>query len=1810
MKKNLVLSTIFSLVCVFLFAAASSVQPALQITQTSSQIKLSLDSSSLRLKTVSLDNETYHELNLEGFHKAETIGQPDIPFYTTTIAIPPRGDFTISINEDKVRTFSDISVKPYLEDNSVFNKTDYDKTGLFPARLVEYSEPAILRDFRILQISIFPLQWDSNSNTLRLAQEMELVIDFNDNPGVNELDSFGTYSPVFEKLYASTIANFEYYRNTELTPVHPKIQFIYGNTTDQAFLQKLNDLVAWKRQKGFDVQVASTAVTGSSNTQIRTYLQNQYANPSTRPDFIILAGDTSGSFSVPTWYESLSGYNGEGDYPYTHLAGGDLLGDVFIGRLSAENSSQFDVLVNKIFAYEKNINNSPAAATWLDRMLLIGDPSSSGISTIYTNKFIKERAKQANPDYTFIENYSGGYSSTMNSGINQGVALFNYRGYIGMSGWSPSSSLINGNKLPHTVIITCSTGSFGNGTSTSEAFIRLGTSATPSGALTSIGMATSGTHTGFNNSLTAGIFDGILTHNMRTMGEALLSGRLNIYNVYNATNPNQANYFSHWCNLMGDPSVEVFIGIPKTLNISAPANIPAGTHMVDVFITDDDSNPVSNISVTMFSATTQTIVAKGFTNQYGMISLVLPETLSGNLIYTASAPDCKPVQLNAAVNPSGSLVFENSILDDSGAGNSNGIANPGETISLVLSIKNTTNEIITGISGVLTTADPHITIDPLQNQATYPAIVSGAIALSNESFSFTVSNNPPASHDIRFILTLTDSQMNEYVLPFHVQAINAEFSIQNVSITAGTNSVLDPSENGFIGIAIQNNSTLSIDNLYMEMASMNDLLVVVDSLSFYGSIPAGAIVNSTELFMVFARPLLIPGMQMPLRLRLYNDQGFEQILTHNLNIGTPAVNTPLGPDSYGYFIYDWLDTAYQDCPVYDWQEIHPSLGGYGELIPLSDAGSSNNEGDQVGSNALAVVDLPFPFSFYGIEYGQITVSTNGFIAMGVTENADFRNYRLPGPMGAAPMIAAFWDDLIIINDAGVYKYHNTEDHVFIIQYHKLRNGYNRTSEETFQVIFYNPMYYPTGLGDGSIKIQYKVFNNVDIGSGGYTPYHGNYSTIGIKDHTNTRGLEYTYNNIYPTAAAPLSHEKAILITTVPVLHQNPYLVVSETIIQETNGNGSIEPGEEVELGIKLSNLGLNTAFDVRLSVSVINNYVTVVNDTTSYSNIPGSGTSVNKIPIKLIVSEDCPANHTINVACLVEINGNNWQYNLSLVVRKPDIAITSVYMNDFLANANGIIEPGETIKLIVNYTNISPVEARNITSNIFCSDNRVTIHNPEQLLDIIPVDTSLQAVYLVSLSDEIPNGTYLTFYLTFLGELLNPVNEQIVVSCGTTGMNTNFESDNGGFTSSPATNAWEWGTSTYAGAHSGTKIWGTRLNTQYPSSAIYSLISPEIYVGQNFVLEFYHKYSMEATYDGGNLKISTNNGGSWSLVHPEGGYNYANVIALNEAGYSGTLTNWTLARFDLSSYNNQNVRFKWTFASDSMVNDQGWFIDDVSTSGHIEFASMISGSVSSSNPDFNPGKILIKATNGMAVHPDDQTNYELFLPLGAYTVTAMGAGYQSQTTNEILTGVANPIITQDFYLGYLAPALNMNFAFSETNLILSWQAPMDPEFLLQGYRIYRRLNADRFELYAQTAETVFSEQITEIGSYQYYVTSSYNEGESVPTAIIAFQFPYTDTGSENDIPLVNMLYHNYPNPFNPTTTIAFSTKNPGVLTLNVYNLKGQLVRRLSNGQLPAGMHRLVWDGRDDNNRKVSSGIYLYRLETKDYRQTRKAMLMK
>jgi len=100
--------------------------------------------------------------------------------------------------------------------------------------------------------------------------------------------------------------------------------------------------------------------------------------------------------------------------------------------------------------------------------------------------------------------------------------------------------------------------------------------------------------------------------------------------------------------------------------------------------------------------------------------------------------------------------------------------------------------------------------------------------------------------------------------------------------------------------------------------------------------------------------------------------------------------------------------------------------------------------------------------------------------------------------------------------------------------------------------------------------------------------------------------------------------------------------------------------------------------------------------------------------------------------------------------------------------------------------------------------------------------------------------------------------------------------------------------------------------------------------------------------------------------------------------------------------------------------------------------------------------------------------------------------------------------------------------------------------------------------------------------------------------------------AESDVPVRFVLGQNYPNPFNPETTISFELVKGAreQVSLVIYNILGEAVRTLVQGNLGPGQYQYVWDAHNQRGHLVASGLYLYRLRVGDQVQTRRMVLLK
>lgn len=1812
--KKIAILLLVSLFCGLAFAAGADYAPtslksAFEILrQTDTGMDIDFRVPQYKVTLVEANGQTFHRIEMPGSASLMKSGYPDLPVITTSIAIPHQGGVNIEVLNSQQSVITQYNAYPLQQGaelqspkSFVQNAQYYSSGGLYPAAAIEYSDPVILRDFRIITVQVNPFSYNPITKDLTVHTDIQMRVNFTNQPGINELPGPVQYiSPAFDKIYSSLIQNYDAYRSLLVANTPPRYLIIHGNTTDNTFIAALNAYATWKRQKGADVDIATTAANsaGASTSSIQTYIRNRYNNPLTRPDFVILIGDTGGSYPIPAFTN-----NGGGtDYPYTHMNTGDILGDVFIGRISVENLNQFLVILEKIYLYERDLDLD--TADWLNHMLLVGDNQPSGISTMYISKYIKEMAIEENPDNTFTEMYGSDFSSFVsgiNTAFNEGISFYSFRGYIDFS--PPSeSALFNGFKLPHAIIITCATGNYSGSTGETESLIRYGTTAAPKGSVTAVGMSTASTHTTFNNVLHGGIFEGIYARGMRTMGEATLHGKLYMNQMFGISSPINAEKFAHWCNLMGDPTMEVYTGIPNSFQITTDDIIPLGLTLLDVAVRDADNNPVEGASVVLSSGFN--ILSRGYTDAEGNVILILPETMPvGFGEITVHKHNFKPLQSLVSIENVATLVPGSIVIDDdnSGAssGNGNELASAGESLEIYFGLHNTGTVDLLDVSGSVTSDSPWLTI--VSNAISYPTIPAGGNA--NNLGPLVVQIDPATPHQtmLRLHLILTDADGNSYDVSefIPVESPKVEF----VSLTIPGDGVLDPDETVDISVTIRNVGPVPVTDVYARLYTHNDLVSVIDNTSFIGNLTDAA-TELTGVYQVWQRPQTLPGMQMPLYLRLYNDAGFEQIVDFQLNVGSVASTSPTGPDSYGYVIYDETDPMRPPMADYAWLDIAPSEGGLGTSLPISDIYNSSNEGDQVGAQSLAVVDLPFAFQYYGRLYDQITVCSNGFLAMGITENAEFRNFRLPGAMGPSPMIAPFWDDLATHSGSGIYYLFDRTNHAFIVQWNNLYNGKNGSSLEKFQVILYDQAVYSTSLGDGPIKFQYHTFNNVDSQSGNR---HGNYATIGIEDHTGTRGLEYTFNNVYAPTAAPLSNGKALFITNVPTYHEAANILIAETYLDDPNN--VVEPGETVDLGIRLENSGNLMADGINAQLATEDPYITLINSTSAYYPLEAGESGVNRYPFTFTVAEDCPAGRIINFQLLVEAGEATWTRAFSIQVSAAKLQYHSYMINDYDANFNGIINPQEEVQIIVNLRNSSDVEARNVSATLSSAIPGIVIQNPEITAIDIAANQIMQIAFDVDFAEANITEDNLTFQFNASPESGEGVELDLYIPYDLPNIVNRFDLNNGGFISETG---WTWGAPQNVNPFSGDKVWGTNLSGEYPINIQYHLYTPRYTLMEGSQLSFMHYYGTEALYDGVNVSISTNNGNSWTVITPQGGYNGTGIAGLNlENGWTGSSEAWIPATFDLATYANQEVMFRFRLGSNGADNGIGWFIDNFELTNVNLKTGFLYGTVFPSS-GISPKNATVMSNARYTTIPNEDGSFKLFLPNGTHSVTASMPFHQSSSINNFQINIEAPTVNTEFTLIDLPGVSVVDYQISDDSveLVLNWAEPTDPVLPVTGYKVYKRFNSGPFEVVQNSPATSFSDIRNQEGSYYYYVTTMYGDYEGSPSETLLLGNPFVSNQDDTVPGLKTALESNYPNPFNPVTTIAFNLAESGHASLKVYNTKGQLVRQLINSELNAGKHHLVWDGRDSSGRPVASGLYLYRLNTRNFSQTRKMMLMK
>jgi hypothetical protein len=578
---------------------------------------------------------------------------------------------------------------------------------------------------------------------------------------------------------------------------------------------------------------------------------------------------------------------------------------------------------------------------------------------------------------------------------------------------------------------------------------------------------------------------------------------------------------------------------------------------------------------------------------------------------------------------------------------------------------------------------------------------------------------------------------------------NADINVDSYQLY-DDNGILEPGETTWMSLSLINNGTHLVTGIHAELSSDSNLIYFNDDEAFYGNAtPNSVITNITDGLSISARSQLLTGTDVEVKVHLYNDNGYDDYRTLYIPTGTPNLGSPTGPDAFGHYIYHSSDTNWPDAPVYNWIGIAPAEGGSGtQFTSITDSGTDGGDGDVTGADTIDNTNLPFTFTFYGVDYNEVYVCSNGFMTFVPTEVGTFRNFPIPGPMSPDPLIAPFWDDLVFQTGSGIYHWFDAANHLFIIEWYNGKNGYNSSSIEQFQVILYDPQYYPTSTGDGMVKIQYHTFNDIDAGdTSAYPPLAGQYSTVGFSNFDGTDGIQYLFDLQYGPTSQPITNGTALLITGEPYLNIEPDLALSTLEVTEANGNGFIEPGEFVEFYFSITNSGIDSAENVVANLTSNDGNIGIITGTSSYEFIPGNdGTAVNAEAFTAMIAPTTPNNSVIPLTLILSTEEDTWVIDASLTVTSPYIDIRNAMICDYESgNGNGLPNQDETFELIVNLDNPSLTPVTDIQTNLTCTNNSITITDADQVLPVISASGSVQAVYSVNIPSTVSDNTSLMF---------------------------------------------------------------------------------------------------------------------------------------------------------------------------------------------------------------------------------------------------------------------------------------------------------------------------------------------------------------------------------------------------------------------------------------------------------------------------------
>ena len=578
-----------------------------------SSLRATFSYGSIESIEVPTERGTFSEIAIEGTYASGEIGTPELPVSHQLLAVPfgatPRvnvisytttdyhlsdyGISTILPHQPSIRKDQNLD-----EVEFVYNAAAYQTTrSLATAPEATIEVQGTMRGIRVGSLVVNPVSYNPVSNTLRVFNDIEVEISFDGaDRAETERMLLSTYSPYFDIVYKQM---FNYRQILDVYTDHPDLMAYPVHMiviTPENYITTLQPWLNWKIQKGFDVNVVTTAQAGGNYNAIRSYVQNLYntgVSQGATPTFLVLVGDVA---QVPNT-------TGTSTQKVTDLYYGsvdsDYFPDMFYSRMSAENTNQLTAIINKILQYEQYTMPDP---TYLNNVTLIAGWDSYWTARVGAPTINYATTYYYNTEHGFTEVHShvnqSQYAGCYNA-LSTGIGFVNYTAHGDNNMWyqpqftnSNVNQLTNTNKYFLAMGNCCLSGNFGYSSACfGEAMIRAENKAAYSyiGSCPNtywyedyyfgVGATNVFSQTPTLTNTATGVYDGIwMDDTYNTVSSMTFLG--NIAVCYASTGGYQTSsnptYYWQAYHVLGDGSIMPYRVNPTANTVSHASTIPSG----------------------------------------------------------------------------------------------------------------------------------------------------------------------------------------------------------------------------------------------------------------------------------------------------------------------------------------------------------------------------------------------------------------------------------------------------------------------------------------------------------------------------------------------------------------------------------------------------------------------------------------------------------------------------------------------------------------------------------------------------------------------------------------------------------------------------------------------------------------------------------------------------------------------------------------------------------------------------------------------------------------------------------------------------------------------------------------------------------------------------------------------------------------------------------------------------------------------------------------------------------------------------------